>query len=191
MNTAIALPRHKLRVTDYHRMIAAGILTGDDRVELIEGDLIEMAPTGPEHADYVDYISETIRTQTHLKVRLQHPITLPEHSEPEPDIALVNPRRYWKAHPYPDDVLMIVEVADTSLEKDKKVKVPLYARFSIPEVWIVDVQGHAVECFWDPRIDAAGARYTQSKRVEQGQAIVTSETIPGITLSLNELWKRS
>ncbi len=188
MSTAVALPRHKLRVTDYHRMIEAGILTSDDRVELIEGDLIEMAPTGPEHADYIDYISETLRAQTTLKVRLQHPITLPEHSEPEPDIALVTLKRYWKAHPFPGDVQMIVEVADSSLEKDKKVKVPLYARFNIPEVWIVDVQGQVVECFWDPVIDGLGARYVQAKRVDQAQSFVTAKTLSGIKLDLNELW---
>ena len=188
MSTAVALPRHKLRVTDYHRMIEAGILTSDDRVELIEGDLIEMAPTGPEHADYIDYISETLRAQTTLKVRLQHPITLPEHSEPEPDIALVTPKRYWKAHPFPGDVQMIVEVADTSLEKDKVIKVPLYARFNIPEVWIVDVQGQVVECFWDPVIDSSEARYVQAKRVDQEQSFVTAKTLTGIKLDLNELW---
>lgn len=188
MSSAVALPRHKLRVTDYHRMIEAGILTSDDRVELIEGDLIEIAPTGPEHADYIDYISETLRALTALKVRLQHPITLPEHSEPEPDIALVTPKRYWKAHPLPGDVQMIVEVADTSLEKDKKVKVPLYARFNIPEVWIVDVQRQVVECFWDPVVDGSRGRYAQAKRVDQEQSFVTAKMISGIKLDLNELW---
>ena len=76
---------------------------------------------------------------------------MPEHSEPEPDIALVKPRRYRDAHPYPTDVLMIIEVAETSLDKDKGVKVPLYARFRIPEVWIVDMSGRPVECFWHYR----------------------------------------
>ena len=147
MSTAIALPRHKLSVTDYHQMITTGILTGEDHVELIDGDLIERAPAGPEHADFVAYLGRILRTQTVLLVREEKPVTLPEHSEPEPDIALVKPRRYLEAHPHPEDVLMIIEVADTSLDKDKSVKVPLYARFRIPEVWIVDVQGGAVESF--------------------------------------------
>jgi Uma2 family endonuclease len=189
MSTAIASPRHELTVTDYHRMIATGILTGDDHVELIEGDLIEMAPAGPEHADFVDYISETIRSQTNLKVRSQQPVTLPEHSEPEPDVALVRPRRYQTAHPYPDDVMMIIEVADTSLDKDKKVKLPLYAKFRIPEVWIVDVLGRTIECFWDPPVDAEGAHYAQSKHIDQTQVLVSSETIAGITLHLHDLWR--
>jgi Uma2 family endonuclease len=136
MNAAVLLPRYKLTVSDYHRMINAGILSGSDRVELIEGDLIEMSPARPEHADYVDFIGETIKAQTDRKVRLQNPITLPEHSEPEPDIALVKPRRYTNAHPGPEDILMLIEVADTSLDKDKQVKPPLYARYLIPEVWV-------------------------------------------------------
>lgn len=189
MSTAMALPRRKLTVTDYHRMLRTGILTGDDRLELIEGDLIEMAPAGPEHADLVAHIGRIMRTQTTFLVREGKPVTLPEHSEPEPDIALVKPRRYREAHPYPTDVLMIIEVADTSLDKDKKVKVPLYARFRIPEVWIVDVYGRTVECFWGLPVDAESTRYIHSKRAER--SLVTSETIPGITLDLDELWKGS
>lgn len=189
MNTAIALPRHKLRVTDYHRMIAAGILRGDDHMELIDGDLIEMAPAGPEHADFVAYLGQLLRKQTTLLVREEKPVTLPEHSEPEPDLALVKACRYVDAHPYPEDVLMIIEVADTSLDKDKHVKLPLYARYRIPEVWIVDVQGGVVESFWDPQFTTEVAHYVHSKRVVRD--VLTSETIPGITLSLNELWKPS
>ncbi len=182
-----ALPRHKLSVTDYHRMVGTGILTDDDRVELIEGDLVEMAPAGPEHADLVSYIARTLRDQTPLLLREEKPVTLPEHSEPEPDIALVKPRRYFDAHPYPDDILLIIEVADTSLDKDKKVKVPLYARFRIPEVWIIDLQGRSVECFWRLPGDTESPRYLHSKRAERG--LITSETIAGITLELDGLWK--
>lgn len=188
MNTAIALPRHKLSVTDYHQMIATGILDRDDHVELIEGDLIEMAPAGPEHADLVAFLSQLLRTQTTLAVRDEKPITLPEHSEPEPDLALVKPRRYGAAHPHPADVLLIVEVADSSLDKDKQIKLPLYARFGIPEVWIVDVPGRVVESFWDPQVTPTGARYTQSKRVEYG--VVSSETLPGISVVLSQLWNQ-
>jgi Uma2 family endonuclease len=189
MSTAMALPRHKLTVTDYHRMVTTGILTGDDHLELIEGDLIEMAPAGPEHADLVAHIARIMRTQTTFLVREEKPVTLPEHSEPEPDIALVKPQRYRNAHPYPTDVIMIIEVADASLDKDKKVKVPLYARFRIPEVWIVDVQGWAVECFWGLPGDAEPTHYAHSKRAERGS--ITAETIPGVTLDLDELWKGS
>jgi hypothetical protein len=124
MSTAMALPRHKLTVEDYHRMVRTGILTDEDHLELIEGDLIEMAPAGPEHADLVAYIARIMRTQTTFLVREEKPVTLPEHFEPEPDIALVKPRRYRQAHPHPTGVVMIIEVADTSLDKDKGVKVP-------------------------------------------------------------------
>lgn len=189
MSKAMALPRHKLSVADYHRMVRTGILSGDDHLELIEGDLIEMAPAGPEHADLVAHIARIMRAQTRFLVREEKPVTLPEHSEPEPDIALVKPRRYRDAHPYPTDVLMIIEVADTSLDKDKGVKVPLYARFRIPEVWIVDMPGRAVECFWHLPVGAEATQYIRSKRAERG--LITSETIRGITLDLDELWKGS
>jgi Uma2 family endonuclease len=187
MSTVIALPRRKLTVTEYHRMVRTGILTDDDHLELIEGDLIEMAPAGPEHADVVAHVGRILRTQTTFLVREEKPVTLPEHSEPEPDIALVKPRRYLDAHPLPDDVLMIIEVADTSLDKDKKVKVPLYARFGIPEVWVVDLQGRSVECFWNLPVGTGLSQYVRSKRAERG--LITSETIPGIALNLDELWK--
>ncbi len=188
MNSAITLPRHKLRVTDYHQMIKAGILSNENNVELIDGDLIEMAPAGPEHADFVAYLGKLLRSQTELFVREEKPVTLPEHSEPEPDLALVKAHRYTKAHPYPDDILMIIEVADSSLEKDKYVKLPLYARFQVPEVWVVDVRGGIVESFWEPDSTADVARYIHSKRDEND--LLTSETIPGISLNLNELWNR-
>jgi hypothetical protein len=81
-----------------------------------------MAPAGPEHADVVAHVGRILRTQTTFLVREEKPVTLPEHSEPELDIALVKPRRYLDAHPFPDDVLMIIEVADTSLDKNKKGK---------------------------------------------------------------------
>jgi Uma2 family endonuclease len=188
MNTAIALPRHKLSVTHYHRMIQAGILGRDDHVELIEGDLIEMAPTGPEHADLVAYLGQCLRTQSAFLVREEKPVTLPDHSEPEPDLALVKPRRYADSHPHPADVVLIIEVADTSLEKDQQVKLPLYARFGIPEVWIVDVRQRTVDIFWETQTTASGARYAQSKRVEQG--VLESETLSGIQVAMDQLWLR-
>ncbi|MGH8563442.1 MAG: Uma2 family endonuclease [Gammaproteobacteria bacterium] len=101
---------------------------------------------------------------------------------------MVRSRRYFNAHPYPADVLMIIEVADTSLDKDKNVKLPLYAWFRIPEVWIVDVQGRAVECFWHPLIEAELAKYVHSKRVTHG--FLTAGTIPDVALNLDELWVR-
>lgn len=146
-----------------------------------------MAPAGPEHADVVAHVGRILRTQTTFLVREEKPVTLPEYSELEPDIALVKPRRYLDAHPFPYEVLMIIEVADTSLDKDKTVKVPLYARFRIPEVWIADLQGRSVECFWDPSVGTGFSQYVGSKRAECG--LITSETIPGIAINLDELWK--
>ncbi len=170
-------------------MVGTGILTADDRLELIEGDLVEMAPAGPAHADLVSHIARILRTQTAFLVREEKPVTMPKHSEPEPNITVVEPRRYRGAHPNPQDIRMIVEVADTSLEKDRKVKVPLYARFRIPEVWLVDAGGRTVEGFWRLPADLEFSRYLHAKRADRG--LFTAETIPGIVLDLDELWQGS
>ncbi len=135
--------RRKLDVTEYHRMGAAGILTEEDRVELIEGEIVAMVPIGSDH-------SSAVARLTRLFVRAagdravvwpQNPVRLSAHSEPQPDVVLLRPREddYEGRPPSPEDVLLLIEVADSSLRFDRLVKLPLYARHRIPEVWLVDV----------------------------------------------------
>jgi Uma2 family endonuclease len=122
----------RFSVHEYHQMAAAGILNEDDPVELIEGEIVEMPPMGSPHAACISRLTQILVTQAGnlADVRVQLPVRLDERSEPEPDLALVKPRAdsYASAHPGPDDVLSVIEVADTTLHYDRSVKGPLYAR---------------------------------------------------------------
>ena len=128
--------RHRLTVDDYHQMAEAGILADDDRVELIEGEVLDMSPIGSLHAALVAMLSQYLAQQAagRATVWAQNPIHLDETNEPQPDIALVTPRPdfYASAHPTPADTLLVVEVAESSLAYDLGVKVPLYARHGVP-----------------------------------------------------------
>src|SRR5690606_20818239 len=117
-----------------------GILRPDDRVELIEGEIIDVAPIGSRHAGTVDYLATALTTAVARRaiVRVQGPVTLDAYSQTEPDVALLRPRSdyYRAAHPTPSDVLLLVEVAEASLRYDRGVKIPLYARSGVAEVWL-------------------------------------------------------
>ena len=153
--------RHRLTVQEYYRMAEAGILRQDARVELIEGEIIDMAPTGSAHAGTVDQLAQSLQRAVHelAQIRIQNPLFLDDYSEPEPDIAVLRSRAdfYKTEHPRPADVLLIVEVADTSLHYDLEKKLPLYARYGIPEVWVVDLQSRRLIRHRVPREGA----YTQ------------------------------
>lgn len=149
------LTRHRLTVSDYYRMGEVGILRPDARVELIEGEIIDMAPIGSRHSGTVERVAAVLRRAVgeRAMVRSQQPVALDEHSEPEPDIAVVLPRDdyYTSAHPKPSDVLLVIEVAETSLSYDREIKIPLYARHGIVETWIVDLEGRRVLRYRSPR----------------------------------------
>jgi Uma2 family endonuclease len=133
----------KWTINQYHELVKAGMLI-DRRVELLLGDIIEMSPEGMLHAVYcgdaVDYLKQLLGSRA--KVREAHPITLPNDSEPEPDIAVVrpSPNRYLDHHPYPEDVFWLVEYADSTLTKDLNNKQQIYAAAGIREYWIVNLQ---------------------------------------------------
>jgi Uma2 family endonuclease len=151
----VDLPRpHRLTVADYYRMAEVGILAPDARVELIDGEIIDMAPPGSSHAGTVDYLLEVLGAAANgkAKVRVQNPVRLSQYSEPLPDVALLRPRDDFSRanHPRAEDVLLIVEVAATSLRFDRKKKVPLYARHGIPEVWLVDLDGRRLVRYRSP-----------------------------------------
>jgi Uma2 family endonuclease len=133
----------RFTVTQYHQMNEAGILTEDDRVELMNGEIIEMSPIGRRHAACVDrlnYLLGNLLT-TKVIIRVQNPLILDNLSEPQPDISLLKPRAdfYESGHPQPSDVLLLIEVADSSFEYDRDIKIPLYAASGILEVWLVDI----------------------------------------------------
>jgi Uma2 family endonuclease len=146
--------KHRFTVDEYHRMAAAGILGEDDRVELIEGEIIEMSPIGSGHAARVKRLNRLLvrRLGDRAIVQVQDPVVLGRFSEPGPDLAVLKPRDdfYAERHPQPADTLLVVEVADSSRAFDRTVKAPLYARHGIPEMWVVDVIDQVVEIYRRP-----------------------------------------
>jgi Uma2 family endonuclease len=148
---------HRFTVEEYYRMGEAGVFAPGQRVELVEGEVVEMAPIGSSHADWVDNLNMLFarNVPAGVKVRVQNPLRLSDHSEPQPDLALLRPREqpYAEAHPSGPDTLLVVEVADTSLGYDREVKIPLYALRGVPEVWLFDIANGALEIFREPSAD--------------------------------------
>lgn len=147
---ALQVEKRLFTIEDYYRMAETGILRRDDRVELIRGEIVRMAPIGITHAGRVDILNFEFGRAVgdDAIVRVQNPIRLEaQNSEPEPDISLLRPKRdfYTSAHPTPADVLLVIEVADSSLSYDRAVKIPLYAEAGIPEVWIMALEEECVE----------------------------------------------
>ncbi len=147
----------RFTVEEYYRMAEAGILGEDDRVELLDGEIVQMSPIGSRHAGTVDRLGEALRqgAGTQAVVRVQNPIRLSETSEPQPDLCLLRPRAdyYTGRHPGPDDVLLVIEVADASLRYDRDVKIPAYARAGVPEVWLFDLTGRRIYAYREPSGD--------------------------------------
>lgn len=173
-------------VEEYHKMIESGILTRDSHVELLEGRIVEMSPQGPLHAGTTQRASDYIkaRLQERAHVRMQLPVTLPT-SEPEPDVAVVKIDRgaYGDHHPTPDEIFLLVEVADTTLRIDRLEKAPLYARANIPEYWILDVSDRQAYIFRD--LTSAGYR---TSFVLPDNAAIALRAFPTIEISISELF---
>jgi len=179
--------RHRLTVAEYHRMGQTGVFSENDRVELIEGDIVDMAPIGSSHAGTVKYLINILKVAVGERaiVSAQDPLVLDRHSEPQPDITLLKPRAdfYRSAHPRPEDVLLLIEVADTTLRYDREVKLPLYARHAIPEVWIVDLENRGLCVYREP----AEAGYRQAQTIER-PGVLVPVTLPNISIDLSGLF---
>ena len=145
---------HMWTVDDYHRMIASEILTTETRVELLEGQIIEMSPQQPPHVATTQIASDYLRKLLEEKatIRVQLPITVRPNSEPEPDIAAVriNSQHYINSHPVPDDIFLLVEVADSTLNTDRNKKSRTYAKAKIQEYWVLDVNSQQIYIFREP-----------------------------------------
>ena len=148
---------YRFAVDEFARMGEAGIFTEDDRVELIDGAVLEMTPIGPPHAWIVGRLTELLVTRLagRAYVSIQNPIRLDRHTEPQPDLVVARRRRsgYTDRHPDADDVLLVVEVADSSLRHDRDQKAPRYGRAGIPETWLVDPAVGTVTVCSDPGPD--------------------------------------
>jgi Uma2 family endonuclease len=180
------LQRRRFTADEYHRMADAGVLRDDDRVELVDGEIVEMTPIGSRHAACVDRLMVLLQRSLagHAILRVQGPVRLDAHSEPQPDLSVLKSRAdfYASAHPGPGDVLLVVEVADASLGYDRDIKVGLYARAGIRETWLVDLQNERVEVFTDPTAHG----YRTSRTVRRGER-VASQAIPAPSFLVDEV----
>jgi Uma2 family endonuclease len=167
------VPRHRLTRRDYHRLGEAGVLGRDDRVELLEGQLVDLSPIGPRHAIVTENLNEFLvrAFAGQARVRCQDPVVLNDGSEPQPDIALVQRpwRGYPHTHPGPDDIFLLIEVADRCLDFDRTVKVELYARAGIREVWIVDPTTASVLVYRGPLGGGYGGCKPKPPKIPSGQ----------------------
>ena len=178
-----ARPR-RFTVEDYHRMAEAGILAEDDRVELIAGEIVEMSPIGIRHVSCVIALTDLLRNLIgrDVLISVQNPIRLGDHNEPQPDIALLKRRRYRRALPGVEDVLLVIEVADSSRDYDRNVKLPLYAAAGIAEAWLVDLVADTIERHTEPH----AGRYRHRVIAGRGESI-SSTVMTAITLPVDEV----
>lgn len=187
MQTQVELSLKRWTIDEYHRMIAAGILTIDDKVELLEGQIIEMVPQDPPHASITSSFSNDLPILFAGKawVRSQLPVTIPPDSEPEPDIAIVriDERRYFDRHPHPEDIYLIIEVADSTLSKDRNKKARIYARANILEYWILDVKNQRVFVFRQPENEVY-----QTEQIFEANATLSTIAFPDIAIDLRILF---
>ncbi len=168
---ALPLPVHRFTVAEYHRMAETGILHPSQRVELIQGEIVDMAPIGRRHLAVVDRLNRSLvlALADQAIVRVQGALRLDDFSEPQPDLVVLRPRAdfYAERDAGPADVLLVIEVADTSEPYDGRVKVPLYARAGLQEVWLVDLNAATVTAYRAPTPEG----YSQSVVAARGDAL--------------------
>jgi len=184
---AVMPKRRRFTLEEYHRMGEAGILDEDERVELIEGEIVEMTPIGRAHASVVARLTKLFATHfgERAVVWVQNPLALPgQVSEFQPDLALLRLRSdfYRGKRVDPDDALLVVEVMDSSGAHDRRVKLPIYARAGVPEVWLVDVNASTVEAHREPT--AAG--YGQRHLVDRA-GTVAPVAFPDVVLAVQDM----
>ena len=184
---AVTLRRYRFTVDEYDRMAEAGVLTQCDRVELLDGEIVEMSPIGDRHASVVARISHVLsrRLGDRAVVWGQNPLGLRVvRSVPQPDVTLLRPRAdfYANGRPGPDDALLLIEVMDTSTPTDRGVKLPLYARAGLAETWLVDLGADAIEVCRRP----AGSEYAEARVLRRGER-VSPLPFPELALTVDEL----
>ena len=183
---SLELQRRQFTVQEYHQMAEVGILTEDDRVELIAGEIVEMAPIGIPHAGCVRRLNMIFNDLLRGKVIVdtQNPIDLSDDSEPEPDLILLRWRDdcYAEKHPQPEDILLLVEVADSTIKYDREIKIPLYAENGISEAWLIDINQQLIEVYRQ----AEGNSYQNMRQFFRGDSL-TIEAFDDINLTVDEI----
>jgi len=186
MNAIFQPVQHKLTVEAFQDLARTGHIGEDDRIELIDGVLVEMAPIGNDHATAVNRLTRllVIALGDAGVVSVQNGVALPPHSVPQPDVAVLVPRfrEYGAGAPHPADVLLMIEVADTTLPWDRRTKMPLYARSGVRESWIVDLRARHIEVYTGP----AGDGYRSCVVHAPGDAI-TPSLLPGVPIAVSDV----
>jgi len=181
----VQMPTRRFTVEEYQRMAEAGILGEDDRVELLDGRIVEMMPIGERHAACVRRLTNLLaeRARGRAIVDVQDPVYLDRWSLPQPDVTLLQPRPdFYTAHPRPEDLLLVIEVADTSLRYDRDEKFPRYAACGIAEAWLVDLEGDRIEVHREPGPEG----YARVRTVTRGTEVEVA-ALPGVTLTADEI----
>lgn len=177
--------RKHFTVDEYHKMGEAGILSEDDRLELIDGEIVQMSPINVPHQSCVDRLTMLFAPRLVGRgiVRVQGPILLDMENEPQPDVILLRQSDYAERqyHPQPEDILLVIEVADSTLRTDRRDKMPRYARAGISEAWIVNIPKKVVEIYSDP----VDGKYTSVQRVGRGHTI-TPKALPDVTVQVDD-----
>jgi Uma2 family endonuclease len=170
-------------------MAETGVLPPDARVELLDGQVIDMSPIGPFHGGVTKFLNRFFSSAAKGRwiTAVQDPVRLDDHSEPQPDLMLLKPSAnyYRKRHPRPEDVFLLVEISDTTLEKDQEVKIPAYARAGIAEVWIVDLNEQTIEVYSQPHFAGYG-----SKVILRAGGQASPRIFPDAMVDVAELLKR-
>ena len=185
----LAQTKHRFSVKEYYRMAETGVLKPDARVELINGEIIDMSPIGPFHGGVTTYLTEVFAAASkgRWQTRIQNPVRLDEHSEPQPDLVLARPVPdfYRKRHPQAGDIFLLVEVCDTTLEADQAEKLPAYGRAGVAEVWIVNLNELTVEIYREPNFTGYGSK-TILRAGDQAKPLA----FPDAAVDVAELLKR-
>jgi Uma2 family endonuclease len=179
--------KHRFSVDEYHRLGEMGVFKEGDRVELIDGEIFEMTPIGTRHMGHVNHLTRLLyaKVADQATISVQNPVRLGDQSEPEPDVAVLHHRAdaYASEMPGPDDILLLIEVADTSVRYDRDVKIPLYAHHGVAVVWLVDVENDAVEIYEQP----VDGNYTVIRRPPPS-AHITLESLPAVDFQVAKLF---
>ena len=185
----LAAKKRDFTVADYYYLAEVGILDEDDRIELIDGEIVLISPINVPHAYCVKALTKEfyMTASEQAVISVLDPIHLSYNSEPQPDVVLLRPRddMYATAHPTPEDILLLVEVADSTIDKDRNEKLPRYAKAGVPEVWIASLPDNWVERYRNPGTDG----YGEIRQFVRGETI-SPELLPNIQVNVNDILPR-
>jgi len=181
--------KHRFSVKEYYRMAETGVLHPDARVELLNGEITDRSPIGPFHGSVTKYLNQvfTMAARGRWITQVQDPVHLDDHSEPEPDLALLKPVAdfYRRRHPQPEDVFLLIEISDSTLEMDQAEKLPAYGRAGVAEVWIVNLNELTIEVYREPNFTGYG-----SKTILRAGETIAPLAFPDAVVDVAELLKR-